>query len=290
MEDKSMAIMRKFSRLATLVNRKRQNPFSFLYPIYVPNETEFKALEFYDPFERLRWIYFFPQPESTTVSLHRPSFSPFRCLNPRPRPRTPKGEAKRKETTTFLHPATTRLRGTRSNYRSYIPSFFPPTFSCSLCYDHRERGGEVVYFSARSRGWRGWRRLPFAGQFAILNHRLSGWYPLSSYSMFALSCAMSSLCSFHACLLFPINPPRDKQIFSNAKIDTTTYCRWYVIAVEGGGRIIKNCTVLLLSRLYMTSEEYFRTREYNGRYCFNWTQMYSYVCSFWLFNICHIAL
>lgn len=53
-----------------------------------------------------------------------------------------------------------------------------------------------------------------ADQFAILNHCLSSWYLLSSYNMFALSYTMSSLCLFHAGLLFPINSPRDKQIFA----------------------------------------------------------------------------
>lgn len=281
-----MAIMRKFSRLATLVNRKRQNLFLFFIPFTYLTKRNSRL-----------WSFMILSNDCVeSISSRSPNLQLSHCTGPvfhhfvvwvRNFVLAPQKEKRREKKPTFLHPATTRLRGTRSNYRSYIPSFFPPTFSCSLCYDHRERDGEVVYFSARSRGWRGWRRLPFAGQFAILNHRLSGWYPLSSYSMFALSCAMSSLCPFHACLLFLINPPHDKQIFSNAKIDTTTYRRWYVIAVEGG-RVIKNCTVLLLSRLYTTSEEYFRTREYNGRYCLNWTQMY--VCSFWLFNVCHIAL
>lgn len=33
---------------------------------------------------------------------------------------------------------------------------------------------------------------------------------------------------------FLINLPRDKRIFTNVKIDTTTYHRWYVTVVAGG--------------------------------------------------------
>lgn len=75
-----------------------------------------------------------------------------------------------------------------------------------------------------------------ADQFAILNHCLSSWYLLSSYNMFALSYTMSSLCLFHAGLLFPINSPRDKQIFANTKIDTATY-DGIIAAVDGNKKL-----------------------------------------------------
>jgi len=71
-------------------------------------------------------------------------------------------------------------------------------------------------------------------QFAILNHRLSGWHPLPSYSMSALSRTMSSVCR-----LYPINPPRDKQAFTNAKIDTSPAHRraGINVAVEGNKKL-----------------------------------------------------
>lgn len=100
---KSVAIMRKFSHwLASFVNRERRNSFSFLQSIliYVPNETEFKALGFYEPFD---WIHFLQQPESTTRCTG-PVFHDFVRLSPRPHAYTPKGgnEEKRNRRLSFI--------------------------------------------------------------------------------------------------------------------------------------------------------------------------------------------
>lgn len=55
------------------------------------------------------------------------------------------------------------------------------------------------------------------------------------------------------CLLYSINLPRDKRVFINAKADMTIL----PIVLQSWEGIIKNYTVLLLSRSYATSEEYF---------------------------------
>lgn len=213
---KSVAIMPKFPhRPATLTNREREREkggtvflFLNLFPFHVPNETEFKALWFYEPSERPSRSHFFPQSESTTVSLHRPSFSRFRCSSPRPRPLAPqKGEAREKRNrrpTTFRHPATPRLRGTRSDYRSYtylpfFSAFLSPVFFVAIIT--RERAERWFIFLHDPPKVDGGGEDDEDWPFAILNHRLSGWYPLSSHSTFALSCAMpfSTLVSLLAC-------------------------------------------------------------------------------------------
>jgi len=147
---KSVAIIRKFSHwLASFINRERRNLFSFLQPIliYVPNETEFKALGFYEPFERSYWIYFLAQPESTTRC---PIFHDFVVWSPRSHTYTPKRRKRReKKPTTFLHLATLASTLRHAIQLSFVSSFFLSSTFFHLSFVVIIARG-MVYFSARS--------------------------------------------------------------------------------------------------------------------------------------------
>lgn len=135
--------MQKFShRPVTLVNRERQRkPSFFSYSrIYVPNETELEALG--DFMSLLLWTIMstFSHRESTTVSLHRSSFSKFRCLNAYSRSRFPsvkRGENKSTRTLSFIPLRHDLVARDSDLARTYL--FFPLLFSGFLCYDHRKR-------------------------------------------------------------------------------------------------------------------------------------------------------
>jgi len=79
--------------------------------------------------------------------------------------------------------------------------------------------------------------------------------------MSALSRTMSSVCR-----LYPINPPRDKQAFTNAKIDTSPAHRraGINVAVEGNKKLHGSIIVATLrarARAASSPEEYFRMRK-----------------------------
>lgn len=143
--------MQKFShRPVTLVNRKRQEKSFFFsyYRIYVSNKTELEALGDFMSllFEAIAST--FPHRESATVSLHRPTFSRFRCSNAHPHPclfSAKRGE--NKSTRTLDHDLT--ARDPTRTYLSFFPCFFPSSLLRSrerrrvyFCTIHESRHGD----------------------------------------------------------------------------------------------------------------------------------------------------
>lgn len=172
--------------------------------------------------------------ESTTVSLHRPSFPRFRLSEASSPSSAKKRSEKGKGTddeTLFRCYATTSRHAIQLSLVTYtfllvffcFSSFLPFVAIIARGGAQRDGGFVSARFTKVKGGGDDDEDYRSRVRFAILNHCLSGWYPLlSSYRMFALFCTMSSLYMPVSCArpVFTINQPRDKRVFTNAKIDT----------------------------------------------------------------------
>lgn len=252
--------------------------FSTTYSrIYVPNETEpDETLRFYEPSERSRWI---PPLSAANSQLSRCTGLVFRdfvvwvrTLAIVPLPPSPdkrRSEEKRNRWLSFIPPRHDFAARDPTIARTYLSFFFFSRFlfPSSLLRSSREGIGGVVYFCTiheSRRGWRGWRGL-FAKQFAILNHCLSGWYPLYFlqyicvilYDVFFMRVSCPPVVSYKFTTWQASIYKRENR-YGNVPSAVLSQPR----------KVIKNCTVLLLPRLCTTSKEYFQAREYNRR-CFN---------------------
>lgn len=185
--------MRKFShRPATLVNRERptNQPTHPRPPLFF-SSTYSRTFTYLTKRNRRLWDFTSPRsgsrrenplspflplahlpppPRTTTVPLHRPSFSRFRCPGTHPLSfASHKGgsEGEKKSTALLLIPFAPRLGGTRSNYRArararallYTFSFLlrllsPVSFVATIAHEAR-RGWFISARESRGRGWRG---------------------------------------------------------------------------------------------------------------------------------------